>query len=209
MKRVVILLNCILWALMFSFGMNAQESVTYKVLFVNSPTIKIGSKNVKQGDVFTYPCEIEWENKKQAFRAINVKSGKQQMFFASAPESHRKELTEVRRMSTRNESVGLEKEELAKLFGSKICMLDTVVISTPLLTDENHYFKIRVKTAAFSREYKLPVGEKGEFVLPREILADGKKRISRHLKTDVLYYMPDDIIEIINDVQIEVFPINF
>lgn len=209
MKRVIIIVNCCLFALMLTIGMNAQESIAYKILFLNSPTIKIGNKIVKQGDVFTYPCEIEWENNKQAFRAVDIKSGKQQMFFATMREKQKKAIVEQRRMSTRNESIGLETEEIAKLFGAKICMLDTVFISTPLLTDENHYFKIRVKTVAFSREHKLPIGGNGEFVLPREILADGKKRISRHLKADVIYCMPDDIIEIVNDVPIEVLSIDF
>lgn len=209
MKRIVVWVNCYILAIMLSVDMYAQESVTYKVLFVNSPTIKINNVSIKQGDSFVYPCNIEWENNKQAFRAIDMKSGKQQMFFATAREVHTKEITEVRRMSTRNESIGVERDEIAKMFGTKLYMLDTIVLTTPLLTDANHFFKVKVKTSAFNREYKLPIGKSGDFILPREILADGKKRISKHTKLDIEYCTPEEIIEIVTGVQVEVYPIEY
>ena len=112
-------------------------------------------------------------------------------------------------MSTRNESIGVERDEIAKMFGTKLYMLDTVVITTTLLTDANHFFKVKVNTVAFSREYKLPVGKGGEFILPREMLADGKKRISKHIKLDIEYCTPEEIIEIVTGVQVEVYPIEF
>ena len=52
----------------------------YKILQMNTPHVKIGKRNCWKGDVFSDKSVIHWEQKKQAFKAQNMKTKEIKLF---------------------------------------------------------------------------------------------------------------------------------
>ena len=52
----------------------------YKILQMNTPSIKIGDQMYKKGDVFSDESEIVWTNDKQAFKAQNLETKEIKLF---------------------------------------------------------------------------------------------------------------------------------
>ena len=69
MRRIIIIL-----ALFASISMYAED---FKILFVNSESIKIGKAVCKAGDTFNDTERIFWKDGKQAMKVISLETKKQ------------------------------------------------------------------------------------------------------------------------------------
>ena len=76
MRRFFVLL-----AICFSVSATAQD---FKVLFVNTGTVRIGGKDLSAGDVFNQSETIQWSDDKQAIKALSLSDNKQYVFVSTS-----------------------------------------------------------------------------------------------------------------------------
>lgn len=55
----------------------------YRIVFLNTPTIKINGKSLKVNDVFHPSASVEWTSPKQAMKIVDTASGEQRLLIAS------------------------------------------------------------------------------------------------------------------------------
>ena len=118
----------------------------YKILQMNTKTIKIGSRIYKKGDVFSEDSTIHWSNDKQALKAQNMETKKIQLFVADAfqkkqSKSIKDYYIKNNRLSAR--SFGLD--EMVEILSETFYLLDTIRIESPVPVDSTRYFYITFK----------------------------------------------------------------
>lgn len=106
----------------------------YKVLYVNSTDIKIETKNVSVGSVFTDKDMIMWTDDQQAMKVINLNTKRIMVLAAKAMKKKKASslyeyLTSTRHLSTRD----MKRRITMELWqvDSTLYLLDTLYISRP------------------------------------------------------------------------------
>lgn len=107
----------------------------YKVLYVNSTGIKIETKNVVVGLVFSDKDKIVWANEQQAMKVINLSTNRIMVLAAKALKKKKSSslyeyLTSTKHLSTRNLRNRHVIEEWQ--LDSTLYLLDTLYIRIPL-----------------------------------------------------------------------------
>lgn len=115
----------------------------YKILQMNTKTIKIGSRIYKKGDVFSEDSTINWSNDKQALKAQNTETKKVQLFVADAfqkkqSKSIKDYYIKNNRLSARAFGLG----EMVEILAETFYLLDTIRIESPVPVDNTRYFYI-------------------------------------------------------------------
>lgn len=112
----------------------------YKVLYVNSSGIRIETKNVTVGSVFTDKDKIEWTDDQQAMKVINLNTNRIMVLAAKALKKKKASslyeyLTSTKRLSTRN----LKRNRVTELWqiDSTLFLLDTLYVSRPKTVKRN------------------------------------------------------------------------
>lgn len=108
----------------------------YKVLYVNSTGIKIETKNVAVGSVFTDKDKIVWTDDQQAMKVINLNTNRIIVLAAKALKKKKASslyeyLTSTKHLSTRD----LNRRKTMELWqvDSTLYLLDTLYISRPTM----------------------------------------------------------------------------
>lgn len=122
-----------------SVSLEAQD---FKILFVNTETIKIGGKDLKKGDVFFESDKIVWKDDKQAMKVLSLSDNKQFVFVSTDFEdrklkSAKEFLVRSNRMSTRGSG---SLSTLARQIGDVVYILDTTRIAVNYVPDESEFF---------------------------------------------------------------------
>ena len=117
----------------------------YKILLMNTKTIKIGTRIYKKGDTFSDDSVIFWEKDKQALKAQNLKTKEIRLF--AEPEFKTKGCKTVNdyyvknnRLSSRD--AGLTLCEMAERLNGTFYLLDTIYIESPMHVDSDRYFYV-------------------------------------------------------------------
>lgn len=112
----------------------------YKVLYVNSPGIKIETKNAVVGLVFSDKDKIVWASDQQAMKVVNLNTNRAMVLAAKALKKKNASslydyLTSTRRLSTRN----LKRNRTTELWqiDSTLYLLDTLYVSRPQTSKRN------------------------------------------------------------------------
>lgn len=140
----------ILFVLFFACKAHATE---YKILYLNTKTIKIGGKKCRVGDVFDDKQTIVWTTTEQCMRAKNLVSKKQRLFTASeSKDSGTKSIFEFlsnlydmyiknNHASTRSmETVPID--QLREYLDDTFYLDGEIVVPTDLPTDSESYFRM-------------------------------------------------------------------
>lgn len=116
----------------------------YKILQMNTPSIRIGNRVCKKGNVFSSSSVIHWTKSKQAFKAKNLKTKKIKLF--AEPEFRANNCNTIdfflknNRTSSRS---GLDFEDMKEILSDTYYMIDTLSIESPAVpTTETQYFCI-------------------------------------------------------------------
>lgn len=142
----------------------------YKVLYVNSKDIKIDTKIVVVGSVFTDKDKIVWSDDQQAMKVINLNTNRIMVLAAKALKKKKASslyeyLTKTKHMSTRD----IKRRKTMELWqvDSTLYLLDTLYISRPIIRDNNVVARIidnKGKTT------NLPISKDGKsYVITRAI----------------------------------------
>lgn len=142
----------------------------YKVLYVNSTGIKIETKNVAVGSVFTDKDKIVWTDDQQAMKVINLNTNRVMVLAAKALKKKKASslyeyLTSTKHLSTRDVK-GRKIMEVWQI-DSTLYLLDTLYISRPLMRGNNLVAKIVDDNG---KAMDLPISkDKKSYVITRDI----------------------------------------
>ena len=134
MRKIVLLL-----LFFVSVSSAAQD---FKILFVNTETIRIGGKDLKKGDVFFESDKISWKGDKQAMKVLSLSDNKQYVlvsneFKQKKVNSAKDYLVRSNRLSTRGAG---SLSGVARQLGSTIYVVDTTRVPVAYVPQEAEYF---------------------------------------------------------------------
>ena len=114
----------------------------FKILFVNTGTIRIGGKDLERGDVFSDSDKISWTDAKQAIKVLSLTSHKQYVFVSTdfnerKLKSAKDYLVKTNRLSTRGSG---SLSSIGRQIGETLYVVDTTEVSISYEPDESEYF---------------------------------------------------------------------
>ena len=134
MRKLLLLSLCLV-----SISLSAED---FKILFVNTESIKIDNKTCVAGDVFSDAGKIYWKDGKQAMKVISLDTKTQYVmvsedFKLRKLKSAKDFIVKYHRLSTRG--IG-DLSSVASLIGKKIYWLDPTLIKIEFKPEDGEYF---------------------------------------------------------------------
>lgn len=202
MKKVAFLFI----ALCLSSALFADD---YKILQMNTPSVKIGKQICKVGDTFPDADPILWSNDKQAIKAMNLTSKQIKLFAAKVfkdieAKSIKDYYLKNSHLSTRGSIVSFS--DLAEELSDTIYLYDTVQIESPIKIDSLSSYLISYEQNGEMKWRTLASTEK-YFFLCRELFEENDGQAEYTL---TLYFRKkgfDDYI-VSDDVNVILLPIH-
>ena len=135
---------CFLVLLLVSASLHAED---FKILFINTESIKIGKNTCVAGDVFSDGDKIFWKDGKQAMKVISLETKKQYVlvsedFKQKKLKSAKDFIVKNNRLSTRG--IG-NLAMVAGQVGEKVYWLNPTPISIDYEPEDGEYFFLKVK----------------------------------------------------------------
>lgn len=117
----------------------------YKILLMNTKTIRIGTRIYKKGDTFSDEYIIFWEKDNQAIKAQNLTTKEIRLF--AEPEFKAKNCKTIKDYYIKNNHLssragGLTLHDMAEGLTEAFYLLDTIYIESPMPVDSTRYFYI-------------------------------------------------------------------
>lgn len=149
----------------------------YKILQMNTKTIKIGNRVYKKDEVFSGDSIIHWSNAKQALKAQNIETKKIELFVADAFQ--KKESKSIKDYYIKNNRLSARifgLSEMADYLSDTFYLLDTIYIETQVPVDSTRYFYISFHDEGKEIRRTLPMQD-DELIINRSMfpLADNYK----------------------------------
>ena len=163
-----------------------------KILFLNTPTINIGGKNLKVGDTFDDAAIIKWQSAKQAMKVQNLTTKKQQLIAArqaQGTQSLKDFFSKTNHLSTRGDGL-MGVEGLEEFLNNTFYLLDPIIIKSMLETNEKSYFVATFKIGNELKKVKLS-GSADSFTIDSNIFK-GLDAASLPEEIHVSIYYHDD-----------------
>lgn len=184
MRRFILILT-----LFASVSLYAED---FKILFVNSESIKIGKTVRKAGDTFSDTEKIYWKDGKQAMKVISLDSKKQYVLVSE--DFKKKKLKTAKdyifknhRLSTRG--IG-RLSDVGEQVGNLIYWFDPTLITIDYELEEGDHFFLRVD------DNDLPIDiVDGQLVFDSRIWGDSEPR---QIEADLLFHFNTGENELIN-----------
>lgn len=179
----------LLFAICLSVSATAQD---FKILFVNTGTIRIGDKDLSAGDVFSQSETIQWSDAKQAMKVLSL-SDKKQFIFAATDFKERKMksakeyLVKTNRLSTRGSG---SLSSVVRQIGETLYVIDTTCVAISYTPDESEFFFLLCDGNRHELEYK-----DGKLIFTPDIWGGLQEPIS----VDLYYRYADDKDELVVD----------
>ncbi len=183
MKKYLFLLS-----LVISASLYAED---FKILFLNTESIKIGSTTYTVGDVFSDTEKIHWKNGKQAMKVLSLETNKQYVlvsedFKQRKLKSAKDYLVKNNRLSTRG--IGSFSSVAASL-GDRCYWLDPTFISVDYEPDDGEFFYLKSEESVVPLMYS-----DGQLVLDSRIWGENKPH---QTVVDVMFRFFDGIDELV------------
>lgn len=161
----------------------------YKILQMNTPHVKIGKRNCSKGDVFSDKSVIHWEQKKQAFKAQNMKTKEIRLFVetdfsAKGCKTIKDYYLKTNRLSSRG-SEGSALDEIS----DTLYLCDSVIMDIPVEMDSTHYCYIVYENKDSKIQQRLRHKDQS-FIIDKDLFDD--KIREKDIKVDLFYHMPDE-----------------
>ena len=150
----------------------------YRIVFLNTPTIKINGKSLKVNDVFHPSAYVEWTSPKQAMKIVDTASGEQRLLIASQYQKSKAKniqsyISGVRHLSSR----GIGASNIVALratLSDHFFFTDSLKIETDFPTDNHRFFYISYTYNGKEINKMIP-NSNGSFTISQDIFTiDGK-----------------------------------
>jgi hypothetical protein len=194
-------------------AVSAQES--YKILFLNSPCIRIGEKECKVGDCFDGNAPIHWDHDEQAMKVVCMDTQRQSIvvakhFKSKGDKSLTDYLVQSRRLSTRG-GAPLTPVELKRYLSDKFYLIDSICVSTTLPTDGEHFFYVAYDYKGQTINKRVRCNGK-TFILDRSLFFIDEKPIVPFEATLSVFYLDEqkgECLPLANDMYIVPIKLNY
>ena len=120
----------------------------YKILKMNTPSIKIGKRICKAGDVFSDQDKILWSADKQAIKVQNLKTKEIRLFvgndfFTKKSTSIKDYYVKTNHLSTRGNMMTLD--EFAEQLPDTLYLWEDITMELPFAPEDSSFFFIAYK----------------------------------------------------------------
>jgi len=144
----------------------------YKILKMNTASIKIGNRTCTQGDVFSDKSIIYWKGDKQAFKAQNVKTKEIHLFSAPAfqtcgSKTIKEYYVKNNHLSTRGGLFSLD--DLAAEIGDTLYLWERMKIESPYQLDSTSYFYLSYIDSTGQNTQKILESDKDSLVIDKSV----------------------------------------
>lgn len=144
----------------------------YKILQMNTPSVKIGRRDCKKGDVFSEESRIIWSKSKQAIKAQNLRTKEIRLFAEPAfKKTNSKSIKEyfIKTNHLSSRAIGLS--ELSEQLNETFYLLDTIFIESPIPLDNTINYYIRYQQNDSLVEKSIPSSD-NQFMIVRSLFND-------------------------------------
>lgn len=151
---------------------------SFKILYLTTPTITIGGKVCKVGDVFPGDAAITWTAPRQAMKVLDTATKKQSLVVAekyrgSKSADMNSYFVQSKQLSTRRGEL-INTMELGMVLAEQHYLLDSIAIPTSLPVDDSHFFFASYDYNGETINKKLTYRD-GELIFDRSLYSiDGK-----------------------------------
>ncbi len=169
----------------------AAQTDNYKILYINTPAINIGGKQLGRGDEFPASATINWSSEKQAMRVVSTTTNRQLTLsprVTSGKKSLAAYLSGRKALATRP-GYPASIPELRSELPSEIDLLDRHEVYTSLPVDDVRFFY-----ASYTRDGEeinkiLPALAEGGFCIDRTLWEiDGEMHAPVPTEIAIFYY---------------------
>lgn len=143
----------------------------YKIIQMNTPSVKIGSREYRKGDVFSDDSIIIWSKEKQAIKAQNLQTKEIHLF--TEPDFRTKKINTIKEYYIKKNhlsarATGLSLGDLSEQLNDTFYLLDTIRIESPIPLDSTRNYYIRYSQSNQLFEKTLPTIE-NYFLIVRSV----------------------------------------
>jgi hypothetical protein len=184
MRKIVLLA-----LLLLSVSLRAED---FKILFINTESIKIGKTTRVAGDVFSDAEKIYWKDGKQAMKVLSLDTKKQYVlvsedFRQRKLKSAKDFIVKNNRLSTRG--IG-NLSSVAALLGDRIYWLNPTLITIEYEPEEGEFFFLKAK----DEEIKLDMDGQ-QLILDERIWGAS---VPSQIETDLYFHYKDGENELVD-----------
>lgn len=184
MRKIVLLA-----LLLVSVSLRAED---FKILFINTESIKIGKTTRVAGDVFSDAEKIFWKDGKQAMKVMSLDTKKQ---YVLVSEDFRKRklksakdfIVKNNRLSTRG--IG-NLSSVAALLGDRIYWLNPTLITIDYEPEEGEFFFLKAKDEEIKLEMDGP-----QLIFDERIWGES---VPSQIETDLFFHYKDGENELVD-----------
>jgi hypothetical protein len=183
-RLVICLLMCV------CLSVNAE----YRIVFLNTPSIKINGKPLKINDKFSPFARVDWTSPKQAMKIVDTETGEQKLLVASQYLKAKAKnvgsyIKGVKHLSSRG--VGTANVvALRAALTDNFFFTDSLKIETKFPTDHQRFFYISYNYNGEEINKMIP-NDKGAFTISDDIFTIDGKKIPPFETTISLYYVDE------------------
>ena len=161
----------------------------YKILQLNTPHVKIGKRNCSKGDVFSDKSVIHWEQKKQAFKAQNVKTKEIRLFVESEFSAKGcKTIKDYYVKTNRLSSRGGDASALDEI-SDTLYLCDSIFMDIPVEIDSAHYCYVVYNDKEGKVQKRLRYKDQG-FFIEKDLFDDEIQ--DKDIQVSLFYHTPDE-----------------
>lgn len=176
----------------------------YKILQINTSSVKIGNQLCKIGDVFSDETPILWSNAKQALKAMNLQTKQIRLFvannfFNTKAKSVKDYYIKTNHLSTRGGMISFS--DLADELSDTIYLYDTMQIESPIKIDSISSYLISYVQDG-EKMWRTLMSTDNHFFFSRELFCEdidgGEYTLTLYFrKKGMKDYMISDSVEIV------------
>lgn len=184
MRKIVLLA-----LLLLSVSLRAED---FKILFINTESIKIGKTTRVAGDVFSDAEKIYWKDGKQAMKVLSLDTKKQYVmvsedFRQRKLKSAKDFIVKNNRLSTRG--IG-NLSSVAALLGDRIYWLNPTLITIDYEPEEGEFFFLKAKDEEIKLEMDGP-----QLIFDERIWGES---VPSQIETDLYFHYKDGENELVD-----------
>ena len=204
-------LGLMLFLLLICGSVSLYGQERYKILFLNTGTVKVGNRILSVGDTLLSNQRISWSNEKQAMKVLEVNSKIQRVLVANknmlkSKSSIEDVLLSKHSLSTRDGALN-SIFQLKEYLGGEILLTDSYKLDVSFTVDEQHYFFVAYQYNNELIYKKLPV-QQNSFIIDRSIFVIDGTLITAFSTPIRIYYQNADSREMVSDeCELKVIPL--
>ena len=184
----------------------------YKVLYVNSPSVKIDNKKCVKGMIFSDVSQVMWPHKgMQAIKALNMESKVIELFVSIKKEQQKGSVMDYyirnNHLSTRGDMQLGNLNDLAKILNDKFYLInDTIEIDPPINLKDGRFFYVTFEQNGIIKSKELP--HEGRTLFITRSLLECNKKTSAEINVKVFFSSEIEKDYLLTDsMRIYVFPL--